>query len=442
MKRFWIGNLIITLFVFFMMWGTSKLFNLKLFSAFDPIGQALSDFEMTDYAFSNLRPDPRVEDRIVLVNIGSVGRMDVAQQISIISKYNPRVIAIDGFFNCEGGLYDTLNCPQLKDTLANLFLENAIKEAGNVVLVSKLLQTDSLASSGDIDLYDSVEFSDPHLTRISTSAFASLPTGAKYQDDVKLCRSFFPTMMVNGKKELAFSVATAMKFDSVVTRKFLGRSKKEELVNFRGNFEIQEVKVNIDKDEISSSGFTGMFTALDIGDVLTENFDSTLLKDKIVLMGFLGDYFGDTTWDDKFFTPLNKKVAGRANPDMFGLVVHANIIAMILNEDYIDELKNWHKYTIAFISCLLIVALFNWIDHRNPTWFDALQVLIQIVLLLLTSGLVVYGFAAWSLSLDLSITLATMAFVGPSYDIFKSIENSLAKRRLPLLKARYKQPKS
>ncbi len=428
MKRFWIGNLIITLFVFFMMWGMSKLFDLKLLSAFDPIGQALSDFEMTDYAFSNLRPDPKFEDRIVLVNIGNLGRMELAQQLSIISKYKPRVIAIDSFFNCEGGLYDTLNCPQLKDTLANLFLANAIQEAGNVILVSKLLQSDSLAQSGDIDIYDSVEYSDPHFSNFATNAFASLPTDAKYQEDVKQCRSLFPRVKVKGKNELAFSVATAMKFDSMTTMGFLNRNKNEELINYRGNFEIQEVKVNIDKDEISSSGFTGMFTALDIGDVLTENFDSTLLKDKIVLMGFLGDYFGDPSWGDKFFTPLNKKVAGRANPDMFGLVVHANVIAMILNEDYIDELKDWQEYAIAFISCFLIVALFVEIDHKLPTWFDGLSVIIQLVLILLISGLVIYGFAAWSLKLDLAITLTSIAFVGPCYDIFKSVENSLKKK--------------
>jgi CHASE2 domain-containing sensor protein len=428
MRRFWINNLIITSFVFLMMAGTAELFKLKLFNAFDPIGQALADFELTDYAFSNLRPDPTVDERIVLVNIGSLGRLDVAQQISIISKYKPKVIAIDGFFNCEGGLYDTLNCPQLLDTLANTFLATAIQEAGNVVLVTKLMQTDSLSKTGDVPVYDSIEYSDPHFSNYATNAYANLVTDAVYQEDVKICRSFIPRVTVKGKKQNAFSVATAMKFDSVKTMKFLARNRYEELVNYRGNFEIQEIKLsNLDKDEAASSGFTGMFTALDINDVMTENFDSTLLKDKIVLMGFLGDYFGDPSWGDKFFTPLNKKVAGRANPDMFGLVVHANIVAMILNEDFIEELADWVPFTIAFITCLLIVALFVVIDQKYPHLFDGASVVIQIVLILLTSGLVVYSFVNWGIKLDLEYTLAATAFVGPCYDIFKTVENFIRK---------------
>jgi CHASE2 domain-containing sensor protein len=429
MKRFWLNNLIITVFVFLFMWGASSLFSLKLFDAFDPIGQAMSDFEMTDYAFSKLRPDPKFEDRIVLVNFGSLSRVEVAQQISIINKYQPRVIAIDGFYNCEGGLYDPDNCPQLLDTLGNTFLSMAIQEAGNVVLVSKLLQSDSLSNLGDVAEYDSIEYSDPIFKDYTVNAFANLPTDAVFQEDVKICRTFFPKINVNGKDELAFSVATAMKFDSIKTTRFLKRNKDEEIINFRGNFEIQEIKLrNLNKDEASSSGFTGMFTALDVDDIMNENFDSLFLKDKIVLMGFLGDYFGHATWTDKFFTPLNKKVAGRANPDMFGLVVHANIIAMILNEDYIEELEEWHQYAIAFITCLLTVALLAKVDEWWPTWFDGVSVIIQVILILSTSGLVIYGFAAWGLKLDLEITLLATAFVGPGYDIFKSIENSIRRR--------------
>lgn len=429
MRRFWLNNIIITVFVFLFMWGTSELFNLKLFNAFDPVGQALSDFQMTDYAFSNLRPDPKVDDRIVLVNIGKLTRIEVAQQLSIISKYKPRVIGIDSFFNCEGRLYDTLNCPQLLDTLSNRFLSLAIQEAGNVVMVTKLLQTDSLVRTGDVDLYDSIEFSDPMFSIYATNAYASLPTDAKYQEDVKLCRSFYPKVNVNGKDQFAFSVAMAREYDPSKVEKLMKRNKYEEIVNFRGNFEIQELRVQDEnKMDVESSGFTGMFAALDIGQVMNEEFDSTFLKDKIVIMGYLGDYFGDPSWDDKFFTPLNKKVAGRANPDMFGPVVHANIVAMILNEDYVEEIPKEAQYAIAFLSCLLIVALFTIIDNKLPTWFDALSVIIQVVLILITSGIVVYAFAYWSIKLDLSITLAATAFAGPSYDIFKSIQNSIKKR--------------
>jgi len=159
------------------------------------------------------------------------------------------------------------------------------------------------------------------------------------------------------------------------------------------------------------------------GNVLPE-----LFRDNIVLMGYLGDYIGDPSWDDKFFTPLNKVVGGRANPDMFGPVVHANIVSMILEEDYINTIDEWTKYLIAFIVCLLTVALFIWIDHNLPAWFDALSVTIQLVELLLISSFIIFAFASWNLKLDLTLAIAVSALVGPSYDIFKSFQNEINRR--------------
>ena len=145
MKKFWFQSFLITVFVFFMMWGANKVTDFNLFQAFDSMGQALRDFELTDYAFSKIRPDPNVDERIVLVNISNLSRRDVARQILMISQFKPRVIGFDGFFDCEGGLRDTLNCPQLLDTLGNLMLSSAIREVPKFVLATKLLQTDSLA---------------------------------------------------------------------------------------------------------------------------------------------------------------------------------------------------------------------------------------------------------------------------------------------------------
>jgi len=429
MKKFWFQSLTITLFVFFMLWAAGNVTDMKMFSAFDPIGQALKDFELTDYAFSNLRPEPTVDERIVMVNIGVLSRREVAEQIRIISSYKPRVIAYDGFFNCEGGLRDSLNCPQLLDTLGNLLLANAIQEAGNVVLATKVMQTDSL-SQYDVDLYDSLELSDPVFRDFSVGeGYASLPTNATYQEDVKICRSIYPSLDIKGEEALYFGVQIAMQYDSVKAKKFLARKKKEELINFRGNIEVLQLRINsLKNEETATTNFKTMFYVVDTYQILNEEVLPELFKDNIVIMGYLGDYLGDPAWEDKFFTPLNKKVAGRANPDMFGPVVHANAVAMILNEDYVDELPGWSQIAIAFMVCLLTVALFILIDTNLPDWFDALSVLIQLVEVLIISFLMIYAFAEWSLKLELSVAIGVSALVGPCYDIFKSIKGEINRR--------------
>ncbi|HCW09317.1 MAG TPA: hypothetical protein DGG95_18330, partial [Cytophagales bacterium] len=392
----------------------------------------------TDQAFSNLREQPKPDERLVLVNIGRLSRMQIAQELSIISKYKPRVIGIDSYFNCEGGLRDTVNCPQLLDTLANLMLSDAIKQAGNVVMVSKLLPKTATANDPkkleSDDYYDSLELSDPIFSDYADHGFANLPTDANYQEDIKECRSINPKKMVSGNPEYAFSVKMAMKYDSVKTMKFLSRNKDEELINFRGNAETVDVRLKtLQGQDLEQSNFRLLCYDIDINDVMTENFDSTLFKDKIVIMGYLGDYFGDPAWEDKYFTPLNKSVAGRANPDMFGPVIHANTVIMILKGDYIDEFEEWHKYLIAFILCTLTVALFKVIDDKLPIWYDGLSVVLQIVQIILISIVVVYAFVWFSFKADLTIAMAVIALVGPCYDFLKPVqailEERLTKRR-------------
>lgn len=428
MKNIWYQSLIITGFVFLALWGVNKLSDLKLFTAFDVIGTALKDFELTDYAFSKLRPEPVVDQRFVIVNFGDLSRRELANQIRIISSYKPKVIGIDALFNCEGGLRDSINCPQLLDTLGNLLLASAIEEAGNVVLAEKLLQTDSLAAF-DSDVADSIEFSDPIFRTNVKEGFVTLPTDATYQEDVKLCRTIWPKVTVRGKDELAFSTQIAMQYDSVATKEYLQRNNPEEIVNFRGNIEVLQLRIkSLKNEDTGTSNFKTMFYAVDVGQLERGEVLGEVFKDNIVIMGYLGSYLGDPKWEDKFFTPLNKKIAGRANPDMFGVVVHANIVAMILNRDYINELPDWLLITIAFVVCALTVALLIVIDIKLPSWFDALSFFVQVIIILLVTVLVIEAFASKSLKLDLSLTLAVTALVGPCYDVFKSLQNEFNKR--------------
>jgi CHASE2 domain-containing sensor protein len=432
MKRIILKGIFVTSFVFAMMFGVSKLTDFKLFQAFDPISVALKEFELTDYVFSKLRDQPKLDTSIVIVNISQASRRELSQALRIISQQKPKVIGIDSFFDCEGGLYDTLNCPQLLDTLGNLMLAAAIQDAGNVVLVSRLLQSDSVANSNLIDVYDSLEYSDPMFSLNAKNAFANLVTGASYQEDVKICKSLVPQIDVKGERHLAFSVMMAMQFDSVKTKKFLARQKEEEVINFKGNINIDEVKIRALREKmLNVSEFNALCYALDWIPFVQGDYRPGFFENKIVIMGYLGDRFGDPAWEDKFFTPLNTKVAGRANPDMFGPVIHANIVAMILDEAYIDEIDVSFQVMIAAIICFLNVLLFYWLDKNFPLLYDALSVIIQLIQILLVSLATVYVFAVFDLKLDLTLTMGAIALIGPCFDIYKGIENIIVKRLTP-----------
>lgn len=438
MKKIIQKGFFVTVFVFLTMWGVSKLGDLKLFQAFDPISQALGEFELTDWVFSTFRNQPTPDERIVLVNLSQASRRDIAQAISIVSQYNPKVIGLDSFFNCEGGLYDTLNCPQLLDTLGNLMLSDAIRSAGNVVMVSRLMQTDSLFKTDPGMVFDSVEYSDMDFCAYAVNAYANLPTGdregnyaAAYQEDVKICKNIIPQLTVNGRRELAFSVQMAMLYDSVKTNRFLKRGNFEETINFRGNLYMSDVRVKAYREQMSDvSEFNSLCYAIDWIPFTQSQYDTAMFNNSIVIFGYLGDYFGHPAWEDKFFTPLNKKVAGRANPDMFGPVIHANVVAMILNEDYVEEISTAMQWTIAFLVCFLNVMLFYWIDEKWPMIYDGLSVIIQIVELIVVSLLIIYCFMYFDLKLNLTLTMAALALIGPCFDIYKGVENIFTTRRL------------
>ncbi|MEQ9413696.1 MAG: hypothetical protein RIF39_07685, partial [Cyclobacteriaceae bacterium] len=137
MRKFFTDVIFTTLFVFVTLGGIVQITDLRIFSAFDPLGQALGDMELSDIAFSQLRSDPTIDTNIVIVNIGALPRRGVAEQIRILNKYNPKVIGIDSFFDCKNGLRDTVNCPQLIDVMGNAMLGNHIAEARNVVMVTR-----------------------------------------------------------------------------------------------------------------------------------------------------------------------------------------------------------------------------------------------------------------------------------------------------------------
>lgn len=413
--------MIATAFAFTVLFGLYGVTQLKVFNAFDPLGQTFRDMEITDIAFSQIREDPELDTNIVIVNIGKLSRADIGRQIMNISQYNPKVIGLDIIFSCDGGLRDSINCPQAYDTLSNMIFSFAVKNAqGKMVLAHKLWQTKELVRKmGDVAYYDSIEHTDTELAEGAFEGFVNLETDAEHQEDLKVCRRLPPAVNVNGEREVAFSVKIAMLYDSVKAKRFLGRNKASEIINYRGNV----------VDWHGASNYAGRYAVLDWDQALdTSLFAGGMIRDKIVIMGFLGDDLRDTSWDDKFFTPLNKNYAGKTRPDMYGVVVHANAVSMILNEDYIDELEEWQEYTIAIIICFLNVALFSLIHDRIPKWYDTLTIILQLLEIVLITFTMMYVFSWVDFKLNLTLTLAALAFVGTCYEIYESVVKAFIAR--------------
>ncbi len=412
MRKFLLDSFFITLFVFAILWGLRGVSNLNIFNALDPISQALEDTELTDYAFSTLRvEDPMIDTNVVIVNVGYLSREMIGRQIAILSSLKPKVIALDILFSCDGGLRDSINCPEAFDTVGNRVFAEAVRNTPNMVMAHKLWQSMALQRE-NTDLIDSLEHSDAELRVNADEGFVNLFTDADHQEDLKICRKFYPQMVVNGERHLAFSVMAAMLYDSAKTNKFLARNNETEIINYRGNI----------VDWHGASTYPGRYFVLDWMQALdTSSFVTGMIKDKIILMGFLGDDLRDTSWDDKFFTPLNKKFGGRARPDMYGPVVHANIISMIMNEDYVEELAEWHKYMFAILICFINVALFWVIFQKTPILFDTLSLSLQLVQLAAFALLIPYVFYWYQLKLDITIGLATLALAGPCFEIYTSI---------------------
>lgn len=418
-KAFWVHSILASTFVFIVLLSLYGFTQLRIFDAFDPLGQALGDMELTDITFSQIREDPPMDTNIVIVNIGYLSRAEIAQQILNIIKYKPRVIGLDIIFSCDW-TRDSILCPQAYDTASNQFFAHAIQrasETGAVVMAHKLQQTRKLIEQfGDIDIYDSLEHTYWALMPGAYEGYVNLETEAAHQEDLKACRVFNPQIMVNGKRELAFSVMISMLFDSAKTNRFLARDNYREVINYRGNI----------VDWHGASNYAGRYIVLDWDQALdTSRFVGELFRDKIVLFGFLGSDLRDTSWDDKFFTPLNKKYAGKARPDMYGVVVHANIISMILNEDYIEVLEDWQEILIAVFFCFLNIMFFVWIEwsESRKDWFDIVSITIQILQIVLLSFLMIYFFNWFSFKLDITWALAVVAVVGTSFEIYQKVLN-------------------
>jgi CHASE2 domain-containing sensor protein len=403
-RKFWVHCVIATAFIFGFMWTASKLF--AIFDFLDPIGDALEGYEVTDQVFSNpqWREVPPADTSVILVNIGTQSRRVIAEQINMINNFNPRVIGLDTYFGV------------LKpDTLGDYMLADALANTPNLIMYAKLVDPDTTGTYWNDVIYCNPIFSQDHET--ASVNLINEEAGAE-QFNFKTTRSFFPQELLynaeTGEMDtvLAFGVALAKRFAPEKVEKFLARGYEEELINYYGNV------VDFGRTRLGTRYF-----ALDWYQVLDSTmFWPELFKDKIVIMGFLGEDFDDTrSFEDKYFTPLNTKYTGRANPDMFGMVVHANIISMILNEQYLDQMTETQAILIAVLVCFLNVVLFSIVYHKIDNWYDGVTKLIQLMEALILTFVIILVFHYFDFKLNLTLTIIAVLFAGDTLEVYYGV---------------------
>ncbi len=399
-RRYWIDTFLGTAFIFMIILFAGKLF--RIFDVLDPIGDAVADIEITDLVFSELRSIPPADTNIVIVNIGNLPREGIADIVNIINEFNPKTVGIDAFFSNP------------KDSITDQKLMNALSQVENLVLVSKLIDYDQEAEA-----FKNLHFSDEMFSKYATPAFANLTSTANNQDQFKICRTFPPAEIVNGKQHLAFGLQLAANFNPNVVDQVIERDNDVEIINYRGNIM-----------DFGKSNFGTRFFALDWMDVFNRSFEPSTINDKIVLLGYLGNSFDDPSWNDKFYTPLNKDYAGKTNPDMFGVVIHANIISMLLNGDYVSQMNWWTGAIIGILLCYLNVMLFIQIHRKLPRWYDGLTKMIQAIEVLVLFFVIIGVFYLFSYKLNLTIAIIAILLASDALEIyFGVIKNTFSPKR-------------
>lgn len=391
-KKFWLDTIMAFFFIVLIALGVTQISAFKIFDVFDPFGDALADMETTDIVFSQIRAEPVAEEDLVIINVGMLDRHGIADLVNIINMSEPKVVGMDMFF------YNLK-----RDTIGDMALAEALGRVENLVMVSKM------HNPNDIGGFDSIATSHPIFIQNAETAYANFITGAADQDDLKVCRTFSPKEKLGEERiEYALSVKMAEYMDPGKVERFLARNKDVESINFRGNI------IDFSPDHAPITYF-----ALDVPDVYEMRFDPELIRGKAVLFCFLGSYLGDRqALEDKYYTPLNKKYAGKSHADMFGGVVHANAFSMIMAEEYIDGMSVFNSYIIAAILLYLNIVLFTFIYKAMPRWYDGLSKVIQLIEAFALFTLLIIVFNAYNYKMDLTVPILAVLIVGDALEIY------------------------
>lgn len=348
---------ILATFSVFLVMGSLAILPLNL-SVLNPFRLALADFDFNDIAYSDLHKNAgtKLDDRILVVNIDNFNRGEIATMIETVQSGNPSVIGVDVIFS------------EPKDAFNDSLLKQVIKNSPNLVMASRLVWADK---------------TNPYKTGFLIGKNVQYGFANFVGTERGTIRYFSPVEEAVDQKWMSFSSAIIKKANEPAYKNLLARQNKMELIDFARN--------------------KNKYLIVEGGDVLQGNIDSALFKNKIVLVGYIGNSSNDI--EDKYLTPMNEKFAGKSIPDMNGVIIHANIISMVLDSTYVKKIPSWLNWMITILLTWLHISLFIRYYIDNHIWFHLVAKMAQLVSAIFVVYLSIKVFNDYNLKLNLSVAV-------------------------------------
>lgn len=349
----------ISVFIFLILLGLIPI----NFYVLNPMKLALKDFDFNDVSYAKLKKNEKTDfdTSIRIVNIGHLDRMGIAALIEKVSLMKPKVIGLDAYFESA------------KDPAMDSALGEVIRKTKNLIVVSRL-NVDKHNNFYIIpDYFDSV---------YNKRGFANLNA-----EEIATVRTYAPFEKVNEHKVDHISSAIVKEYNPGAYNKLEKRHKTVEFINYTRRVHRYYVH--------------------DYEDVFNDMIDSGHFKNKIILLGYVNPDPNDV--EDKKFTPMNPKFAGKSIPDMNGVVVMANIISMVLEGNYVKKMPKWFAWLFAILVGWLHMSLFIRYYLENHIWFHLVAKLAQVfsVIIFAYLGMLIYD--EFHLKLDMKYTLYVIA---------------------------------
>jgi CHASE2 domain-containing sensor protein len=272
-----------------------------------------------------------------------------------------------------------------KDPFADSVLADALSKCPNLVLVSRLEKYDDKKK-----VFDTLLTSINLFNQYASNGFANLPSDEKVS--FRTIREFQASAKADNHTVYSFAAKIVEKYNPEAFKFLEKREKSIEKINYVGNY--------------------NKFYFLDTEQVLTGAVDLSFIKDKIVLFGFIGINSNNKTLEDIFFTPLNDRYAGKSFPDMYGVVIQANIVSMILNKNYINTMPQWLSIFIAIVLTYVSAYIIYNIKRKIKDWFGVIAKLYILTLSLSNLFIGVMAFHHFNYRINLTLGLAVVVLAG------------------------------